>query len=353
MNKNLHLMILNHLRVTFNMTLRQLKVNNLQRNKRWKKFHMHHMYNVASISPDGVRQAPREHDMLWLHHAIAAEDQHWNSFHAVLDSDMEVLTMEFDLEFISNRNRKHFLHNPAAFFLVKKIRDTEVNFGKLSSEHQKLCTCTKAKEVSSFISNEAVRRYLDDAEIKLADDTGRILRARWVLTWKLVFPQDQASAEKDGKENASTVHTRDGHRKAKARIVLLGYEHPTLGEASYRTSSPVCSVLGRNLMYQVVCQRDWRLEGLELATAFLQTAPSSADSQLWTSGVAEHREALQVGPEGIMKLQRNIYGSTACDWICIKHYALLVPVLQWAKDAFGYGPVKLRKMKMAMPSSSA
>ena len=49
-----------------------------------------------------------------------------------------------------------------------------------------------------------------------------------------MFPQDQASADKDGKENASTVHTRDGLRKAKARIVLLGYEHPALGEASYQ-----------------------------------------------------------------------------------------------------------------------
>ena len=209
---------------------------------------------VASISPDGVHQAPREHDMLWLHQAIAAENQQWNSFQAVLDSNLEVLTMEFDLDFISNRNRKNFLHNPAAF-LVKKMRDTEVNFGKLNSEHQKLFTRAKAKEVSSFISNEAARRCLNDAEIKLAYDTGRILRARWVLTWKLVSPEDQASAEKDGKENPSTVHTRHGLKKAKARIVLLGYEHPDLGEASYRTSSPVCSVLARNLMYQVVCQR--------------------------------------------------------------------------------------------------
>ena len=98
---------------------------------------------VASISPDGVHQAPREHDMLWLHQAIAAENQQWNSFQAVLDSNLEVLTMEFDLDFISNRNRKNFLHNPAAF-LVKKMRDTEVNFGKLNSEHQKLFTRAKA-----------------------------------------------------------------------------------------------------------------------------------------------------------------------------------------------------------------
>jgi hypothetical protein len=63
-------------------------------------------------------------------------------------------------------------------------------------------------------------------------------------------------------------------------------------------------------MYQVVCQREWKLEGLDLVTAFLQTAPSAADSQLWTSGVAELREALQVGPAGIIKIQKNIYGST-------------------------------------------
>ena len=58
-------------------------------------------------------------------------------------------------------------------------------------------------------------------------------------------------------------------------------------------------------MYQVVCQREWKLEGLDLATAFLQTAPSAADSQLWTSGVAELREAFQVGPAGII-------GRTSC-----------------------------------------
>ena len=60
----------------------------------------------------------------------------------------------------------------------------------------------------------------------------------------------------------------------------------------------------------MTCRRGWELEGLDLATAFLQTQPTDADAQLWTSGVAELREALGVGAEGIMKITRNIYGST-------------------------------------------
>ena len=83
-----------------------------------------------------------------------------------------------------------------------------------------------------------------------------------------------------------------------------------LGSAEFKTSSPVQSGLARSLLYQLVVQHDWLLEGLDLATAFLQTQPTAADSQLWTSGVPELREALDVGPEGILKILKNIYGST-------------------------------------------
>ena len=155
-----------------------------------------------------------------------------------------------------------------------------------------------------------MRKCLDDQEIKEALGPGRVLRARWVLVWKLVPPEDRADAKRDAVENSKTVHTREGDRKTKARIVLLGYEHPELGSTDYKTSSPVQSVLARNLLYQMVCQHDWPLEGLDLATAFLQTKPTSADAKLWTTGVAELREALQVGPEGVMKIMKNIYGRT-------------------------------------------
>ena len=54
----------------------------------------------------------------------------------------------------------------------------------------------------------------------------------------------------------------------------------------------------------------WQLEGLDLATAFLQTQATEADKELWTTGVQELREALNVGPEEVMRILRNIYGST-------------------------------------------
>jgi hypothetical protein len=96
------------------------------------------------------------------------------------------------------------------------------------------------------------------------------------LTWKLIPPEDRQEAVQNARSNKETVHTNDGLKKAKARIVLLGYEHPELGSSDYKTSSPVQSVIARNLLYQNVCQHDWFLEGLDLATAFLQTAPTSA-----------------------------------------------------------------------------
>lgn len=57
------------------------------------------------------------------------------------------------------------------------MRDTEVVYSKLSNEHKELFTRAKAEEVSSFLSNEAVRRCLDSREIQQAFDSGRILRA--------------------------------------------------------------------------------------------------------------------------------------------------------------------------------
>ena len=131
------------------------------------------------------------------------------------------------------------------------MRDSEVHYGKLSLEHKALFDKTKAKEVSSFIQNEAVRKCLNDKEIKEALGSGRILRARWVLVWKRTPPEDVDEALQDVQNNQKTVYTKDGLKKVKARIVLIAYEHPDLGSAEFKTSSPVQSGLARNLLYQM------------------------------------------------------------------------------------------------------
>ena len=225
----------------------------------------------------------------------------FNVMEEVLE-DHEVLMIEFDIGKLSHRQKKMLEKDPVSF-MVKKMRDSEVTLSRLPEAHRRLFVRAKAKEVDSFIKNEAVRKCLENDEIK-------IVRARWVLTWKPVPHADKAEALQDSQSNPLTLHTSDGSKKAKARIVLLGFEHPSLLDSKFKTSAPVQSTLGRNLLYCMATQHQWEIEGLDLSTAFLQTQPTEADRELWTSGVQELREALDVGSEGIMRILRNVYGST-------------------------------------------
>ncbi|CAE7822031.1 unnamed protein product, partial [Symbiodinium sp. CCMP2456] len=241
---------------------------------------------------------------------LAAMEEKELDLHVALEETHEFLKIEIDLgDSMSNRQRKMLMNNPQAF-LVKKMRNSEVNIAKLPSHEKALFTRAKTKEVSSFISNEAVRKCLDDSEIREAYDSNRIVKARWVLTWKLVPPEEQAEAREDARKNPDTTHNQSGTKKAKARIVLLGFQHPSLLDRKFKTAAPVQSSIGRNLLYQMAAQHQWPIEGLDLATAFLHTQPTEADERLWTTGVEELREALGVGDEAIMRILRNIYGST-------------------------------------------
>ena len=241
--------------------------------------------------------------------ASAEKENDLFTFLEAAEDDLERLKLEFEILDLSNRQRKFLERNPVAF-MVKKLRDSEVSLTRLSAVERLLFARAKAKEVDSFIKNEAVRKCQNHEEVKTAFDNKRVVRARWVLTWKSVPPEDQPAAREDAQNNPETTHTISGLKKAKARIVLLGFEHPSLLDSNYKTSSPVQSTLGRNLLYSMAAYKQWELEGLDLSTAFLQTQPTEADRDLWTSGVAELREALGVGEEGILKILRNIYGST-------------------------------------------
>ncbi|CAE7037795.1 unnamed protein product [Symbiodinium sp. KB8] len=225
-------------------------------------------------------------------------------------TNQEFLKIEFDLgEGLSNRQYKQLARNPV-LYMTKKMRDCEVTLTKLSEPERRLFARAKSKEVDSFIKNEAVRACLDQKEIKEAYTSGRIIKARWVLTWKLVPTEEQAEAREDAMKNPNTMHSKDGKKKAKARIVLLGYQHPSLLDSSFKTASPVQSLMGRNLLYLMSVQHQWPLEGLDLATAFLQTQPTEADRNLWTTGVEELRTALGIDGPGLMRILKNVYGST-------------------------------------------
>ena len=87
--------------------------------------------------------------------------------------------------------------------------------------------------------------------------------------------------------------TRQAVERPRHALCCSASSTQTCLDRNFKTAAPVQSLLGRNLLYQMSAQHQWPLEGLDLATAFLQTQPTEADAKLWTTGVQELRDALQ------------------------------------------------------------
>ena len=144
-----------------------------------------------------------------------------------LEESVEGYVLDIDIEPRSQRERQKLQRHPS-LYLVQKMRDCEVRFEKLRPEHKVLFNRAKAKEVNSFISNNAVRKCLSEQEAADARSSNRIIRCRWVLTWKPTPDESLAEAQQEVREQPEkTCLTSDGRRKAKAIIVLLGLSIPT------------------------------------------------------------------------------------------------------------------------------
>ena len=220
--------------------------------------------------------------------------------------DMDYISLTINL---TQREIHHFLKSPEVF-LVGKMRGSEVAFSRLSAADKKLFDAAKKSEVSQFISTEAVRACIDKAEEQEGWDSGRIMKARWVLTWKVIPPEErEATAEKE-KGNPNTTVKPDGSKKAKARIVILGFQHPDLEDPKFKTTSPVVSQHTRALILQLITFHQWVIESCDATTAFLQAEGKEEQHRLWTTGVSELCEALGVPPGTLLRILRACYGLT-------------------------------------------
>ena len=84
------------------------------------------------------------------------------------------------------------------------------------------------------------------------------MNSRWVLTWKPIPPGERAEAlEKRSKEmkDGKTTISSKGDKKAKARLVIIGFQHPDLGTSKLKTASPVLAQSTRQLM---LAHASWR-----------------------------------------------------------------------------------------------
>ena len=119
----------------------------------------------------------------------------------------------------------------------------EVSEKKLNNEEKEKISAVKWVEVKDWLAEKVVAKL----PAHLRPKPGEVMKTRWVLTWKA-----------DGA----------GGNKAKARLVVLGFQDPSLGEEA--VNSPTLSRRGRNMIFQLAACRRWRLWKADVKAAFLQ-----------------------------------------------------------------------------------
>ena len=160
----------------------------------------------------------------------------------------------------------------------------EVKLRDLTVKDQQRFAIAKHKEVRAWLSHATVRKI---AKGKIP--AKNIMRCRWIYTWKPAAETDEANP--DGK-------------KAKARLVVLGFEDPDIDHVP--NDAPTLSKDGRQLLLQKICSNRWKLCSFDISTAFLHGKGDGR--QLGIQAPPEIKEALQMGPQDDCGLDGGAYG---------------------------------------------
>ena len=164
---------------------------------------------------------------------------------------------------------------------VSKRARAEVRVKDLSPEELKLFATAKHKESQCWIQTSAIKKVLRS---KLNPE--QILKSRWILTWKA---PEQGTSE----------------RRAKARLVVLGFADPKLTEVA--RDAPTLSREGRATVLQTIASKRFELGSFDIKTAFLR-GKADSNNPLAMDPPEELRKALGMKPEEVCQLLGNAYG---------------------------------------------
>ena len=169
----------------------------------------------------------------------------------------------------------------AAIATAGKRARAEVCLKNLSVAELALFDEAKRKEIQCWIQTSAIRAILRK---RLNPD--QILRSRWVLTWKTPEPGEKQP-------------------RAKARLVVLGFQDPKLTEVN--RDAPTLSREGRALVLQTAATMQFQLGSFDIKTAFLRGKADSANP-LAMDPPKELRAALGLKDDEVCQLLGNAYG---------------------------------------------
>ena len=167
---------------------------------------------------------------------------------------------------------------------MAKKADNEVSERHLSLADRLSFTKAKQKELESFFTNN-VWTFEDPKNAP----SERILTARFILTWK-VQP--------------------DKSTKAKARLVLRGFQDPDALSGALNTNSPTLTRLSRGMILSICEMLHFRHFTSDIGTAFLRGKPHGPERVLWVRLPRDAQRLLGIkdGEEKVMKLHKSMYG---------------------------------------------
>ena len=192
---------------------------------------------------------------------------------------LEIPLKEKDIRaWLQERSPEQMVHVASA---GRKAR-VEVSLKELSPAELALFREAKQKELNCWLQTSAIRRIL-----RRRLNPEQILKSRWVLSWK---PPDP---------NSGNV------KKAKARLVVLGYQDPMLTEVA--RDSPTLTREGRSVILQTIASMQWRLRSFDITTAFLR-GKADANNPLAMEPPRELRELMRLQDDEVCELLGNAYG---------------------------------------------
>ncbi|CAE7817945.1 RE1 [Symbiodinium sp. CCMP2592] len=187
---------------------------------------------------------------------------------------------------VRDRDLRRVLKKPlkAGIWLSQKMaeKSKEVNWRHLTLEEKAEFDTAMATEVTNVVREQAVRALSRHETSSL--DLSRAMNMRWVLTRKA-----------------------DG--RAKARLVVLGFQAPNLTEVE--TAAPTLSRTGRHVLLSCVANHGFTLESGDVTSAFLQTIGSLESENLLVKAPAELAVMFGADPNDdstVLKLVKAFYG---------------------------------------------
>ncbi|CAE6971276.1 TY5A [Symbiodinium sp. KB8] len=222
--------------------------------------------------------------------------------------EQKCFVIEFDLH-----NEDSLISNPMMYTKhVLESKGAEVSYRHLAQHERPLFDEAKARELSEVVGSQALRAVQSHEETREAlENLDRHIPMRWILTWKPLIPPEPPEPGKP------TTVVKDGSRKAKARVVLIGFKHPDLvkrdpvtGKPELSTAAPTISRTGRNLLLQAIAFDMHFLESADAKSAFLQADNREEGRRLWTRGVPELARSLGVPEARLFRIMGAVYGLT-------------------------------------------